>query len=67
MKISVITIVLNDKTHLEETIRSVLGQSHTDLEYIVIDGGSTDGSLELIKKNEKFLDKWISEPDSEIC
>lgn len=66
MKISVITIVLNDKGYLEETIRSVLEQSHADLEYIVIDGGSADGSLEIIKKHEEYLDKWVSEPDSGI-
>ncbi|MCK5003480.1 MAG: glycosyltransferase [Candidatus Aminicenantes bacterium] len=66
MKISIITCVLNNEKHLEDCIKSVLGQSHSDVEHIVVDGGSTDGSLEIIKKYEKYLDRWISEPDSGI-
>lgn len=66
IKLSVITINFNDKVGLEKTIRSVISQSFTDLEFIVIDGGSTDGSVEVIKKYEKQLTYWCSEKDSGI-
>ncbi|MEN8154848.1 MAG: glycosyltransferase family 2 protein [Acidobacteriota bacterium] len=66
MKISIITVVYNNKKYLEDSIRSVKGQSHSDVEYIVVDGGSTDGSLEIIKKYDKSISKWISETDSGI-
>jgi glycosyltransferase involved in cell wall biosynthesis len=65
-KISVVTVVYNDKTNLERTLLSVIGQSYGNIEYIVIDGGSTDGSLDLIKKHEAHLASWISEKDSGI-
>ncbi len=63
-RISIISPSYNTVRFLEETIRSVLLQGYTDLEYIIIDGGSTDGSLEIIKKYEKWITCWISEPDS---
>ena len=50
MKYSIITINYNNKDGLETTIKSVLGQTYKDFEYIIIDGGSTDGSVEVIKK-----------------
>jgi glycosyltransferase involved in cell wall biosynthesis len=62
--ISIITVVFNAADTLEQTIQSVLSQSYPGKEYIIIDGGSTDGSLEIIKKYNQHLAWWISEPDS---
>lgn len=62
-KISIITVVRNAAEELEKTIQSVLGQSYPQIEYIIIDGGSEDGSLEIIKKYGLNITAWISEPD----
>ena len=61
--ISVITVVFNGKKYLEQTIQSIINTSYENLEYIIIDGGSNDGTLEIIKKYEGQIDYWVSEPD----
>lgn len=62
-KISIVTPNLNGIKYLEQTIQSVINQDYPNLEYIVIDGGSTDGSVELIRKHEKSITFWESTPD----
>lgn len=62
-KISIVTPSRNQGEYIEETIRSVLLQGYPNLEYIVIDGGSTDGSVDIIKKYEPWIAYWESEPD----
>ena len=64
--VSVITVVYNDAVYLEQTVQSVINQNYDNIEYIVIDGGSTDGTLEVIKRYEKQIDYWISETDDGI-
>lgn len=62
-KISVVTPVFNSARYLEAAIRSVLSQAYPKLEYIIVDGGSTDGSLAIVSKYAPQLHAWISEPD----
>ena len=66
MKYSIITINYNNKDGLKKTINSVVNQSYRDFEYIVIDGGSTDGSVEVIKEYADKIDYWVSEPDNGV-
>ena len=66
MKYSIITINYNNRDGLENTIKSVINQTCQDFEYIVIDGGSTDGSVDVINKYADKIDYWISEPDKGI-
>lgn len=66
MKLSIITINLNNKAGLERTVLSVIQQSYTDFEYIIIDGGSDDGSQGIIKESEKRITYWVSEKDKGI-
>lgn len=63
MKISIITVCYNSFSTIGRTFESVAQQVYPNIEYIVIDGGSTDGTLELIKENKHIINKWISEPD----
>lgn len=62
-KISIITPNYNQCTFLEETIKSVIHQGYSNLEYIIIDGGSTDGSKDIIQKYDPFIFFWVSEAD----
>lgn len=62
-RISIVTPSLNQGEFIEETIRSVLLQGYPDIEYIIIDGGSTDGTMPIIEKYSPWLHYWISEPD----
>lgn len=64
--ITIITVVYNGEKYLEETIQSVINQTYDNVEYIIIDGGSTDGTVDIIKKYEDKIDYWVSEKDNGI-
>ncbi len=61
--ITIVTVVFNSQEYLEPTIHSVAAQGYKNINYIVIDGGSTDGTLRIIKRNEHLIDYWLSESD----
>ena len=64
--ISIITVVYNNVSHLHKTIESILAQKYKSYELIIIDGGSTDGTIDVIKKYNKKIDKWVSKKDKGI-
>ena len=66
MRITIITVCYNRKATIEKAIKSVLEQSYDNIEYIIIDGNSTDGSKDVIEKYQDKLTYWVSEPDSGI-
>ena len=64
--ISIITVSFNSVSTIEKTILSIINQTYTNIEYIIIDGGSTDGTVDIIKKYSDKISYWISEPDNGI-
>jgi len=64
--ISIVTVVYDDAEGLRRTVESVARQTYTDLEYIIIDGGSSDGTVDVIREQENVIDYWLSEPDKGI-
>ena len=65
-KISIVTVVFNGFYEIENTIKSVINQSYKNLEYIIVDGGSTDGTIDIIKNYSDNISNWISEKDDGI-
>lgn len=65
-KITIITVVYNGAVTIEQTISSVVNQIYPNIEFIIVDGGSTDGTVEIIQRYSKKISKWISEPDNGI-
>lgn len=66
LKFSVITVAYNSETTIEKTICSVITQKYSNIEYIIVDGKSTDQTVDIIKKYEPYITKWVSEPDQGI-
>lgn len=66
MKISIITVCYNSEATIQDTIESVINQTYEDIEYIIVDGASTDGTMEIIKQYRTKISKIISEPDNGI-
>lgn len=66
MKFTIITVVFNGEKYLLETIESVKKQTYQNIEYIIIDGGSTDSTVDIIKRHESFFSHWQSEPDKNM-
>ena len=64
--VTIITVVFNGEKLLELTIHSVISQTYNNVEYIIIDGGSTDGTVDIIRKYEEVIDYWVNEPDAGI-
>src|SRR3990170_6045113 len=66
MKVSIITVSLNSCDTIEDSIQSVLNQKYENIEYIIVDGGSSDGTVEIIQKHQDKIAKWVSEYDKGI-
>ena len=66
MKVSIITVCFNSKDYIRTTIESVLDQDYPDIEYIIVDGKSTDGTVEIVESFGDKISKWVSEPDNGI-
>ena len=64
MKVSIITVVWNNKDTIKDAIESVLGQTYKNIEYIIVDGASSDGTVEVVKRYGDRISKFISEPDN---
>jgi glycosyltransferase involved in cell wall biosynthesis len=65
-RVSVITVVMNDAAGLSKTISSVAAQEYGNVQYVVVDGGSSDGGLDVIERHNSVIDAWVSEPDEGI-
>src|SRR6266511_2001169 len=66
LRVSVVTVVRNGRRHIEEAIRSVLDQDYPNVEYIIVDGGSTDGTLDVVQRYADGITSWITEPDNGV-
>ena len=66
MRISIVTVCYNSSETMERAIQSVIGQDYDNVEYIVIDGGSTDGTVDVIQRHEQNIAYWVSEKDEGI-
>ena len=66
LKVSIITVSYNSADTIEQTIQSVLNQTYKNIEYIIIDGQSTDGTVNVVRKYERFIDCFVSESDNGI-
>ena len=64
--VSIITVSYNSAETISDTIESIRNQTYPQIEYIVVDGGSTDGTVDILKENEDVIDRWVSEPDDGI-
>lgn len=65
-KVSIITVCFNSVKTIRDTIESVINQTYKNIEYIIIDGGSTDGTVDIIREYEPYIAKWVCEPDNGI-
>lgn len=65
-KISIVTVVYNAEDHIEQTINSIINQTYQNIEYVIVDGSSTDKTLDIIKNYDKHISLWISEKDKGI-
>lgn len=65
-KASIVTVCFNSEKTIRYTIESIINQTYKNIEYIIVDGGSTDGTVNIIKEYEPYIDKWVSEPDNGI-